>query len=345
MTIDKPLVSIIIVSWNGERFLQPCIDSIVLQTCSDFEIIVVDNGSDDGSIALLERLYGNGIRLVKTGENIGFAAGNNRGIAQARGEYIVTLNNDTVVERTWLEELVKPVRGDATIGMVGSKILLIEKPGLLDSVGVNIYPDGMSRQRGHLEPDDGRYSSVEEILLPSACAALYRKTMLDEIGLFDDDFFIYCEDTDLGLRGRLAGWKAVVAPGAIVRHHYSSAMGKHSARKAFLVERNHIWLALKTMPVSMIITAPFFSVLRLTIQGWNMVTFTSGKPKNKAASVDAHKILIALFSAYIMAIAGIPANLRKRTRITALKKVSNNEIRRWFRRFPLQARHLCLDPQ
>jgi len=336
-------VSVVIVNRNGERFLRQCLDSLIAQTFIDYEIIVVDNGSVDASVALLERLYRDKITLVKINKNSGFSAGNNRGIAVARGEYIATLNTDARADRNWLHELVMQAKSDPQIGMFGSKILLVDRPGRIDSVGVNIYPDGMSRQRGHLAPDDGRYTKVEEVLLPSACAAMYRKTMLDEIGLFDAEFFAYCEDTDLGLRGRLAGWKAVLVPSAIVHHHYSGTAGKYSALKAYYVERNHFWLALKIMPAGMLAKVPFYSALRILAQCWDMMTFSGGTSSSKDAPVQKCGILAAVLRAYVAMAAGVPGILKKRADIRARQKVSDNEIRSWFRRFRLHIKELRLD--
>jgi GT2 family glycosyltransferase len=339
----NPLVSVVIVNWNGERFLRQCLDSLKAQTFVDFEIIVVDNGSVDGSVALLETSYRDMVRLMKNGKNLGFAEGNNQGIAASRGEYVATLNTDTVADRNWLHELVRVVESAQDIGMVGSKILLIDTPGAIDSVGVNIYPDGMSRQRGRLEPDDGRYAEPEEILLPSACAALYRKAMLDEIGLFDAAFFAYCEDTDLGLRGRLAGWKAMLAPAAIVHHHYSGTAGKVSPFKAYYVERNHFWIALKTMPAGMLVMVPFYTVLRLLVLCRDMVTVTVGKRSVGSVRLQKRELFFAVLMAYLASATGVPGMLKKRAVIRSLKKVRDNEFRGWFRRFRLNVGELRID--
>jgi GT2 family glycosyltransferase len=341
---DTPLVSVIVVNWNGQRFLRKCLDSLTIQTFTDFEIIVVDNGSQDASVVILETQYQGRVHLVKNDVNEGFAQGNNRGINRARGAYIVTLNIDTIADKNWLRELLVAAENDPTVGMCGSKILLVDKPSSIDSVGVNIYPDGMSRQRGHLEPNDGRYETIEEILLPSACAALYRKVMLDEIGLFDTNFFAYCEDTDLGLRGRLAGWKAVLVPTAVVYHHYSGTAGRQSAFKAYHVERNHFWLALKNMPIGMLMMLPFFSMIRLAAQCRDMVHYKSKASPNDGAGANKIKILAAVLHAYLSMMIGIPGMLHKRFAIQSRKKISDRTFRLLFKRFGLRLRELRLDP-
>ncbi len=203
------------------------------------------------------------VKLVSLNENTGFAVGNNHGLQHAVGDYIVTLNNDTRAEPDWLEILVKTAERHTDAGMIGCRICSFDDPDIIDSIGMGICRDGMSRGRFR----NRRWSSlkmheVEEILFPSACAALYRRSMIDEIGFFDDDFFAYAEDSDLGLRGRLAGWKAVLATRAVVYHKYSQSSGSFSSLKVYLVERNHYWVALKNFPPGLIFMQPFFTILR-----------------------------------------------------------------------------------
>lgn len=309
----------------------------------DFEIIVVDNGSFDGSLSLLEDLYLGKINLVKNADNTGFAKGNNWGILIAKGKFIATLNTDAFADSRWLEEITNVALSDDSIGMCASKILLLNEKNSIDSVGINIFPDGMSRQRGHCE-DTKKYSVIEEILAPSACAALYRKSMLDECGLFDEDFFMYCEDTDLGLRCRLMGWKAVLAPQAVVYHHYSGSAGKISALKGFFVERNHVWVALKTFPLSMLVFVPFYSMFRFAAQALNLLTYREKISGNTKSSFTKSAIALAVFKAYFSAVRGIPAMLQKRRKIWASRKVSIREIKNWFRLYKLKINHLYLDP-
>ena len=262
VTDISPAASVIIVNWNGAHHLPTCLDSLAAQTYGDFETIVVDNGSTDGSLALLCDQYP-WVNVVPLAENTGFAAGNNRGFEQARGKYLVTLNNDTRVEPDWLEHLLAVADAHPEAGMVGSRICTFNDPDRIDSLGMGICRDGMSRGRYR----NRRWSAlaladVEEILFPSACAALYRRTMLEEVGGFDEDFFAYAEDSDLGLRGRLAGWEALLATRAVVYHKYSQSAGSFSPLKVYLVERNHYWLAIKSFPVGQLLLLPFFTGIR-----------------------------------------------------------------------------------
>jgi len=183
-----PAISVIIANLNGERYLADCLTSLFAQSFRDFEVIVVDNGSTDGSLNLFRKDFP-WVKVIALAENTGFARANNTGFEASSSEYIATLNNDTIVDSGWLQALYDAAKNDHTVGMVASKILLGREGREIDSVGMLIYPDGMSRQRGHNEADNGQFDDSREILFPSACAALYRRVMLEEIGFFDEDFF------------------------------------------------------------------------------------------------------------------------------------------------------------
>ncbi|MBI2267473.1 MAG: glycosyltransferase [Armatimonadetes bacterium] len=164
MTI--PLVSVIVVNWNGQAYLDECFKALKTQTFTDFEIILVDNGSTDGSLDLVEERYHDLVTIIRNPANLGFAKGNNVGILASKGKYVATLNNDTWVDPRWLEELVRAAENDEDIGMCASKICLARDPKTIDSAGVCIYPDGTSKQRAWMEPDEGRCEIEEEVLLP-----------------------------------------------------------------------------------------------------------------------------------------------------------------------------------
>jgi len=258
----QPLASVIIVNWNGLSCLPDCLDSLSGQTFQDFEVVLVDNGSKDESVKFVNESYP-WVKLVALDQNTGFAAGNNLGLKHAVGEYIITLNNDTRVEPDWLEHLVNTADTHPDAGMIGCRICSFDDPDVIDSIGMGICRDGMSRGRFRNKRwPETRFNDVEEILFPSACAALYRRSMIDEIGFFDDDFFAYAEDSDLGLRGRLAGWGAVLTTRGIVYHKYSKSSGSFSSFKVYLVERNHYWVVLKNFPPGLVFMLPLFTLLR-----------------------------------------------------------------------------------
>jgi GT2 family glycosyltransferase len=331
--MNSPLISVIIVNWNGKQYLPACLDSLLEQSCTDFETIVVDNGSCDGSLELLHSSYP-WVRLVPLAVNTGFAGGNNAGFAASRGKYLVTLNNDTKVEPSWLAELIAPVEADPAVGMVSSRICAFDDPDQIDSLGVAICPDGMSRGSRRL----ARYSTLmlaktEAILLPSACAALYRREMIDETGFFDDDFFAYCEDTDLGLRGRLAGWQAVLARDAVVYHRYSRSGGVFSPFKLYLVERNHFWVALKCFPPSMLLALPFWTLVRYLVQAKLVLGAKGAGAQFRDSSSTG--LIGALLKAVRDALLSLPSLIRKRRMIKRIRRLSPHDTKKLLNSFSI----------
>jgi GT2 family glycosyltransferase len=332
-------VSIIIVSWNGRAHLPDCLGSLEKQTFSGFEAILVDNGSTDGSLEFVRERYP-WVKLVELPENRGFAAGNNIGFSHSRGEYVVTLNNDTAADPGWLAELVAVADAHLAAGMVASRICSFTDHDRIDSLGVHICRDGMSRGAHRLR----RFSTlnlerVEEILLPSACVALYRRAMLDEIGFFDADFFAYCEDTDLGLRGRLAGWGAFLARDAVVYHKYSATSGAFSPLKLYLVERNHYWAALKSCPLPYLLCVPFFTVVRYAVQASAVLSGT-GSGSEFLASGSRTECIFAILRGMRDALLAFPAVLRKRSAVMRTRKLSNREFARLLEKYRLSFRDL-----
>lgn len=330
-----PLASVIVLNWNGEALLAECLDSLTLQTYPRVEILVVDNGSTDGSVRLVRERYGDKVRLIETGTNLGFAGGNNVGIAAARGEYILVLNNDAAADPSWVEALVREAETDPGIGMCASKVVTWDAPFLMDSAGLLLFRDGVARGRGRGEPADDRFDTTADALLPSGCAALYRRAMLDEIGLFDDAFFMYCEDVDLGLRGRLAGWRCRYAPDALVRHRYSASAGGFSLQKIFLVERNRIWVMLKTFPWPVMAISPWGTALRM---GWYAYGAWRGRGGAGRAleAVSAPALVFTVLRAYWAAARGVPSMLAKR------RRGSRMAFRTWLRYDGVSAREVAL---
>ncbi len=252
LSSPAPLISVIVLTWNGRRFLADCLGSLVGQTMWDFEVILVDNGSSDGTADYVREQFP-WVRLVILPENVGFAEGNNRGLEEARGEFIVTLNNDTLARPEFLEELVRPAKADPRVGMVAAKMLNFFDPGRIDSVGVKVAGNGMGYNIGVGEQDRGQYDEPAEVFGPCAGAALYRRAMLDQVGFFDPEFFAYYEDLDLAWRGRLAGWRCVTAPGAVVYHVHSATSGKMSPFTVYQVQRNKWFTLIKNWPASLIL--------------------------------------------------------------------------------------------
>ncbi len=252
------MISVVILNFNGKRYLDKCLSALAGQTCRDFEVIVVDNGSTDGSAEHLRADFP-WARIIRSEENLGFAGGTNRGIRSASGDYILTLNNDTWVEEQFIEHIIKPMF-EKDVGMCASKMLFPD--GRINSTGICVSRSGAAWDRGMFEMDEGQYDQEEEVFGPCAGAALYRKSMLEEIGLFDEDFFLYMEDVDLAFRGRLAGWKCIYVPEAVVYHHHGGTAGFGSDLSVYYGNRNVVWYAIKDFPTRLLITSLPFILAR-----------------------------------------------------------------------------------
>jgi len=339
--MPSPRVSVIVVNWNGKGLVGDCLHSLRQQTFLDFEVILVDNGSTDGSVEYVQENFSGWVRVLRNARNEGFSGGNNRGIRTASGQYIALLNNDAQADVRWLEELVRVAEENPRAGMLASKIYLRGQPKILDNVGHLLYRDGLNRGKGRLEVDRGQYETIEEVLFPSGCAALYRREMLEEVGLFDEDFFAYGDDTDLGLKGRLAGWKCLYVPGAVVHHSYSRSSGAYSPLKAFYVERNRLWIAVKYFPLSVLLESPFYTILRFVLQGYGALSGRGAAGRFREAH-SSGALLKVLLQAYFSAFRGLPGMWKKRREIRRRTRVSEAEVRSWFRRFGMSAREISL---
>jgi len=243
-----PFVSVVIPNWNGKKHLEVCLLSLMAQTHTNFEIIIVDNGSSDQSVEFVKKNYSS-VKLISNSDNLGFAKATNQGIIDAlknkNVKYIATLNNDTRVKAKWLEELVKVAESDVNIGSCQSKMLNFYQPNIIDTIGIRIFKSFSVTGRGQGEIDQGQYDEVEEIFGACAGAALYKREMLLKIGLFDENFFAYLEDVDLAWRAHLAGWKCMYVPAAIVYHVHSATGGHKSSFSRYMGSRNRVWLIIK----------------------------------------------------------------------------------------------------
>jgi GT2 family glycosyltransferase len=302
------------------------------------EMILVDNASTDGSVEYIKNLFPN-LHIIINRKNLGYGGGNNRGIREAKGKYIFVLNSDTEIEKDCLELLWKCIDTDQEIGVTTPKILLYDRRDIIDAAGLTIYPDGLSIGRGRLEPQE-KYNQREEVFFGSGCASLFRKEMLEEIGLFDEDFFAYAEDTDLGWRARLSRWQAYYVPEAVVYHHHSKKFGAYSPIKAFLVERNRIWVAWKNFPLPILCLWPFYTLWRYFYQGLGAVVGrgASGRFGRESSPLCLIPILI---KAYLSGLRGLPEVLRKRKEVQSKKKISNQECYRLFKKYGIKAREIA----
>ena len=337
----EPFFSVIVLNWKGRHLLEECIPSIVAQSFRDFETIVVDNGSADGSVDWLKGRPEDGARLVELPFNRGFAEGNNAGIRVARGRFIALLNNDTAVDPGWLAAIHGAIRRHPEAGMFASKILNYYRRDEIDNTGHLIYPDGLARGRHRLEKDHGRFDEEGEVLHPSGCAGVYKREMLDQIGLLDESFFAYGEDVDLGLRGRWAGWKCVYVPSAVVYHKYSATIGTYSPEKVFLVERNRLWLLIKNFPVFDILRSPFYTFYRYALHLKGVFT-RKGAAGEFVRNFSTRKLVWIILTAEAAALRGLPEMLRKRRECKGHHRIGTREFRRLVRRFALTAGEVAL---
>ena len=335
-----PLVSVIIVNWNGKHLLEECLESLRNQSFKNFEIIVVDNGSSDSSCEFVRHSFPEVI-LIELPSNRGFAGGNNVGISNAKGNYIALLNNDTKADKDWLKNLIAIAEKTPKAGMFASKILSYYNPDVIDNVSLVIYRDGLARGKGRLEIDRGQYNTLTPALLPSGCAALYRKEMLNEIGVFDEEFFAYSDDVDLGLRARFAGWDCLYVPQAVVYHKYSSSTEAYSPIKAYLVERNRIWVMIKYFPIEMILVSPFYTTLRLLLQLYGALT-GKGAAARFSINYSVFYAMKTLLKAWCSAFFGLPKFIKQRKRLSILRKIKRSDIYRLFSQFGISPWEIAL---
>ncbi len=245
---STPLLSVIIPNWNGARYLQTCLDALLAQTYPAVEVIVVDNASSDDSAALVQGGYPHVIWLPLAG-NLGLTGAINRGIEAAAGRIVAPLNNDTEVAPGWAAELVGALQAFPDAGMAASKMLLFDRRNVLHSAGDAYRVDGIPVNRGVWQEDEGQFDQDDYIWGGCGGAVAYRRSMLEDIGLFDEDLFMYCEDVDLNWRAQLAGYKCVFAPRAVVYHHLSATGGGSIA--SYYTGRNTLWVLAKDYPAEL----------------------------------------------------------------------------------------------
>ncbi len=238
--------------------LLDCLASLDRQRFRDFRTVVVDNSGSAAIHRLGAARYP--FLLVENAANVGFGEAVNRGFAAAPASYLAVLNDDAQAGENWLEALHQALEAEPAAGMAACRILQ-EGTDVLDSAGLGLALDGSSKQVGRGEPA-AHFSQAGDALIPSGCAALYRRRMIDETGGFEASFFLYCEDTDLALRGHWAGWRCLYVPQAVVEHRYSASAGAASPLKAYLVERNRLRMAVRCLPWSWLLRAPFASLVR-----------------------------------------------------------------------------------
>ena len=324
-------MTVVVPTLAAGSTLAECLDSLDRQTFRDFEVVVVDNS---GRNAVQPR---EGVRIIANEKNVGFGVAFNQAFRSSKATFIAVLNDDATAGPNWLEALLRAVEARPDVGMCASQVRLAGEANL-DSAGMLLCRDGSSKQRGHGESPDS-YPRRQEVLLPSGSAAFYRREMLEEIGLFDESFFLYCEDTDLGLRARWAAWECLYVPNAVVEHRYSHSAGQASALKAYYVERNRLFLAVKNFPIPDLLLLPFYSAARYF---WHLLFALQGRGKAaefQRAGNSAARLPLYVLRAHLALLPRLPALWKQRRKMK--RRFTPKQFRRLIRRFSISPRQVA----
>ncbi|MEP7366641.1 MAG: glycosyltransferase family 2 protein [Acidobacteriota bacterium] len=329
--------TIIIPTLAAGEELRTCLDSLLRQSFHAFNVIIVDNsgrGAARRAVTPDAR-----VTFIEPPCNIGFGAAINLGAKQSAAPYIGTLNDDAVADQHWIARLAEALDGAPAAGMAASRVLLAGT-ATLDSAGMLLCADGSSKQRGHRAPESS-FVQQEEVLCPSGSAALYRRDLFDSLGGFDEDFFLYCEDSDLGLRARWAGWSCLYVPGARVDHQYSHSAGRASRLKAYLVERNRLRLVVKTFPARMLWRAPFVTLARYWAHLASIRSGSGAAAEFTRAGDGPITLAWLVLKAHLALILALPSVMAKRSRIRAQARLSPNEFAALAARFSISPREVA----
>jgi len=304
----KKSVSIVILSYNNREDLEECIPSLMSQTYQDFEIIVVDNASMDGSEEFIRTNYPM-IKVVQTGKNLGYPAGNNAGFEVAEGEYIVVVNPDTVADPEWLAELIKPLKNDPTIAATTSKVLIYYQKDKINTCANTSHLTGLTFCRG-LNKSVDEFNNFQAVGAVSGCSFAIRRDVLKYINGFDPDFFLYMEDADLSWRIRFAGGKILYVPESIIYHKFNLSIAPW---KEFYLERNRYLILLKNLDTkTLLLLTPALAITEI-------VTMSH-------AVLNGPKYVKSKLMAYLWIIKHIRAISIKRDETLSKKRVTDKEF-------------------
>ena len=284
-TGSTPLVSVIVVSWNSRRFLEDCLASVLAQTWPAIELVVVDNASGDGSAAFVKERFPSA-GLVESSVNLGFCGGNNLGLRQTRGVFVLFLNADAILEPTYLQEALKPFQ-DARVGMVAGKVLRFDRR-TLDTTGQLMSRSRRVKERGYDEIDRGQYEQPGDVFSVCGAVALYRRSVIDAISLdgefFDADFFAFGEDLDAGWRARQLGWVCRYQPSAVALHFRGGTQQENKGAagrpqmtrrppeiQAHIVKNRYLMMIKNEQPVSFLVHLPFILAWDLVIWAYLII--------------------------------------------------------------------------
>jgi len=309
---SKPIVSVIIPNWNGKNLLKTCLNSLKKQTLNNFEVMVVDNGSDDGSSDYIKRYFPS-VKVIQLDKNYGFAKAVNRGIAWAKGQFIVLINNDTEVDKNCLYYLVEAAKKHQEAGFVAAKMLNFYQRDIIDSAGDYIDVVGHANNIGLGDKDRSSFSKPGFVFLVTGGGGLFKRQVFDKVGLFDEDYFLYFEDVDLCLRAQLQGFKGWYEPRAIIYHIHQATAKRVKPFIEYLQFRNMTQTVIKDFPSALFWKN--FNWLRILLVNLNTIRFFATKG-----------LLWQALKAEGWIVVYLPRLIWKRWQIQKTKKVSDEYL-------------------
>lgn len=331
-------IAVVIVNYNGMDYIEECLESLRQQTFQGFGVVVFDNGSSDGSVELIVREFPE-VAIIRSSVNLGFAAGNNRAIERVLSnegvEYILALNNDMVLHKECLRRLYRKMENSPPeVCSCQPKILFMRdgtRTNILNNTGLSIWLDGTAFDRGINEIDEGQYDDNRDIFGTCGGASLFRRSALETVGLFDEDFFAYFEDVDLAWRQRRAGFRSLLVSEAKCFHrHHATRMSKAWYNR--IHSRNRAWVLLKDYPIEYVILSPVFTMARWFYYAYYAISRARrlgsqpDSPQEEHGLIHRVKTVLAVLLGYWEALLGIPGCIRKRRRVNNLTTLSRKEL-------------------
>jgi N-acetylglucosaminyl-diphospho-decaprenol L-rhamnosyltransferase len=320
-----PKVSVIIPVWNGVEYLSMALSSLEKQTTRDFDVWVVDNGSTDGTVAYLEGDWPD-VNVLALPENMGFATAGNRGVEASEGEHVAFVNDDMEFEPDWIERLAEELDRDPSLGIVTSKVLFHDDRSVIYQAGHEYYGYGWCATRGANETDDGQYEERLPTVAGTGAGSMWRRTAFEAVGGFDEEFFMYCEDVDLGLRVMLAGYRGLYVPKPVAYHVGGGKTGKTPEMPRRNFYRNQLVTQVKNIPMPILLRSLPKTILFLHQQYRS--ERNGGTPR---VAVDA----------YVEFVRRLPRTLRQRRQVLRNRRISTDEFRALLRSdypFPTESR-------
>jgi GT2 family glycosyltransferase len=340
---NAPGVTALVLNWNGAGVVGDCVRSLQQQDYPALQVLVVDNASTDGSADMVRSEFPS-VRLHVNEKNLGFGGGNNVGIRLTRTPYVLMCNNDTRIQPGAVRRLVEALEVQPRAGSATPCIILAAS-GKVDATGIVVCPDGLALGRGRAEAPEAMQEAAE-VFYASDCCCLYRKAMLDDLRLpsgelYDEDFFAYADETDMGWRAQRRGWKSLYVPAAVVYHHHAASSGSVSPFLVRLVERNRVWVAAKNFPLWLLVYGVFWTFYRFFWQVWGALA-RRGRAGAMAAERSKIEMAKILLRAYWEALLGLPKMWRKRRAIMRSGRLTMGQFRQIFRRFGIGAKDIAL---